>query len=156
MSTPENAGFFAYQQRQLGILKAWGLGSVVVGLVSLLSPAPRVRHAGLQALSWGAIDAALALIGQRSARRKAQRAQHGDLDRIAITREVRIFRRILLINSALDMGYVLGGLWLLRTADERQSRQGMGLGIIVQGLFLLIYDALLARDVGRRWQWREP
>jgi hypothetical protein len=152
MSTAENADFFAYQQRQLGILKIWGLGSMAAGLASLLHPAPRVRHAGLQALTWGAIDAALALLGRRSARRKAQRAQQGDLGSAAIAGEIRTFRRILLINSALDVGYVLGGLWLLRTAGERQSRQGMGLGIIVQGLFLLIYDALLARDVGRRWQ----
>jgi hypothetical protein len=125
---------------------------MVAGLASLLHPAPRVRHAGLQALSWGAIDAVLALIGRRSARRKAQRAQQGDLDSATIARAIGTFRRILLINSVLDVGYVLGGLWLLRTAGERQSRQGMGLGIIVQGLFLLIYDALLARDVTRRWQ----
>lgn len=151
MSTPENADFFAYQQRRLGILKAWGLGSMVAGLASLLHPAQNVRHAGLQALTWGAIDAALALLGRRGARRKAQQAQQGSLSSADIAREIRTFRRILLFNSALDVGYVLGGLWLLRTAGERPSRQGMGLGIIVQGLFLLVYDALLARDVGRHW-----
>jgi hypothetical protein len=152
MHQPANADFFEYQERQLGILKAWGLGSVVVGLASLPVPEPRTRQAGLQALTWGAIDAALALFGRRGARRKAQQARQGELDRAAIARERRTFRRILLINSALDVGYMLGGLWLLRTAGERRERQGMGLGIMVQGLFLFIYDALLARDVGRRWK----
>jgi hypothetical protein len=152
MQTRPNADFFDYQQRQLGILKIWGLGSIIVGAASLLHPAPRIRHMGLQAISWGAIDAALALLGRRSARRKAQQARHGERSSAAIASEIRTFRRILLVNSLLDVGYVLGGLWLLRTADERPARQGMGLGIIVQGLFLLVYDALLARDVGRRWQ----
>jgi hypothetical protein len=65
--------------------------------------------------------------------------------------EVRNFRRILQFNTGLDVGYMLAGLWLIKTAGQRRQRTGMGLGIIVQGLFLFVYDGLLALDVGRRW-----
>jgi hypothetical protein len=146
------ANFFEYQQQKLDILKWWGLGSVVLGAAGMLQAGPRVRHAGMQALTWGAIDAALAFVGQHGAAGKARQLEHGAMDEATLTREIRTFRRILLINAGLDIGYVLGGVWLLATAGERHRRKGMGAGIIIQGLFLLLYDAALAQDVQHKWQ----
>jgi hypothetical protein len=145
------ANFFEYQQQKLDILKWWGLGSVVLGAAGMLQAGPRVRHAGMQALTWGAIDAALAFAGQHGAAGKARRLDQGALSEDDLAREIRNFRRILLINAGLDVGYVLGGVWLLATAGERHERQGMGMGIIIQGLFLLLYDTALAQDVQHRW-----
>ncbi|NJM05009.1 hypothetical protein HC891_00430 [Candidatus Gracilibacteria bacterium] len=54
----------------------------------------------------------------------------------------------MLVNAGLDVGYILGGLALLRS--EQPGRQGMGLSIVMQGAFLLAYDAWLANDV-RGW-----
>ncbi len=44
----------------------------------------------------------------------------------------------------LDIGYVLGGVWLKRSNLQDPQRQGMGWGIAIQGGFLLIWDILLA------------
>jgi hypothetical protein len=144
-------GFFAYQRRKLDILKYWGVGNVLYGAVGWLFPHPVVKHICLQAASWGAIDAALAVVGQRGALHKDQQWKQGELSEHDLGREVRNFRHILLFNAFLDFIYIFGGYRLWSTAGERRSRQGMGIGIIIQGLFLLLYDALLARDVGRRW-----
>src|SRR3569832_2109310 len=124
----DNATFFHFQERVLKILLAWGAGSVAVGAPALLSRNQALRHAGIQALAWGAIDAALAYLGRRGARAKiAAQAQVG-------ATQARRFRTILLVNAGLDVGYVAGGLALARTSRGRADRLGMGIGILVQGL----------------------
>jgi hypothetical protein len=139
--------FFHFQHRALGVLWAWGLGSIAVGVPALLSRNQVVRQAGIQAIAWGAIDAALAWFGRRDARNKiSSGAKDGP-------HQARRFRLILLINAGLDVGYVAGGWALLRKARGREQRTGMGIGIIVQGLFLLLFDSGLAWLVGRRsWE----
>lgn len=143
--------FFAYQRRMLGILLAWGLGNMLLGVLAWAIRDPLVRQFGVQALVWGAIDAALALFGRRSARRKAAAYERGDLDNADMLREAANMRRILLVNAGLDVGYIVGGVWVMRRFHARRDRRGMGLGILVQGAFLLVYDSLLARDISRRW-----
>jgi hypothetical protein len=130
--------FFHFQERALGVLWAWGIGSVIVGAPALLSRRPALCQAGLQAVAWGAIDAALAWFGRRGARAKIAQAAPDALV------QARRFRTILLVNAGLDIGYVAGGLALARRARGRPDRVGMGWGIAVQGLFLLIFDSLLA------------
>lgn len=138
-----DASFFHYQERVLGWLGAWGAASVGAGLPLLLSSRTPLRHAGIQALAWGAIDALLAWAGRRGARRKiAAGAANAE-------REARRFRLILLINAGLDVGYVAGALSLIARARGRPERLGMGWGILPQGLFLLCYDTLLAWRTGR-------
>jgi hypothetical protein len=110
---------------------------------ALLSRDQRIRQAGIQAIVWGAIDAALAWFGRRGARDKIGQGANDGLC------QARRFRLILLINAGLDLGYVAGGAALLRGARGRDERVGTGWGIIVQGLFLLIYDSALAWMVGR-------
>jgi hypothetical protein len=140
----DSRDFFQFQYRALGVLWAWGLGSVAAGLAALISRDQRTRHAGVQAFAWGAVDAALAWLGRRGARNKIrQGANDGTL-------QARRFRTILLINAGLDAGYITAGWALLRSARGRDERVGMGLGIIVQGLFLLVYDSALAWMVGQR------
>lgn len=148
--------FFSYQRRGLSILLAWGSGNAAAGVPLLLSRDELVRQFGLQTLIWGTIDAALALAGRYSAQQKAERYERGELDTQAELQEARTLRRILLVNAGLDVGYVLGGTWAMRAFPDRRDRRGMGLGIVVQGLFLLIYDSLFAWDLSRRWLKQPP
>ncbi|MCU0493624.1 MAG: hypothetical protein MUD01_18710 [Chloroflexaceae bacterium] len=144
--------FFRYQYDKLGILLGWGVGNSIGGLLLLLVPSAFWRQFGMQAFSWGAIDAALAVFGRRGTRKKAARYAIGQLNDEAMHKEANRFRQILLINAGLDVLYIASGLFTAARYADRPGRRGMGLGIAVQGLFLLIYDALLARDVARRWR----
>ena len=129
--------FFHFQERVLNVLWRWGVASVAIGLPALFVRNSVVRQAGIQSIAWGAIDAALAFFGRRSAR---QRIEHNAPD--ALT-QARRFRLIVAVNAVLDVGYGAGGWQLMRTARGRAERTGMGLGIIVQGLFLLLFDSAL-------------
>ncbi len=143
--------FFGYQRRALGLLLAWGASSVLSGALLWSRRDPLLRQLGIQCLVWGAIDVALALAGRRSARHQAIRYHQGELDSTAVRHAARALQRILLINAGLDVGYVLAGGWLMHRFRQRRDRQGMGLGIALQGFFLFLYDSLVALDLQRRW-----
>lgn len=142
--------FFAYQRRALRPLLAWGVGSTLLGTL-LLPFAGFWRHFGIQAASWGAIDAVLAIAGRRGALLKAEALAAEQIDEAAVEREAAQFRRILLFNAGLDLLYIASGVFTALRFRHRPERRGLGWGIAVQGLFLLLFDTLLARDVGERF-----
>ncbi len=135
--------FFRFQERVGRILTLWGAGSVLVG--SALAPleSPVLRQIGIQSLIWGAIDAAIGEFGQRSARKNSERQD------VNVAQQARRFRTIVLVNTLLDVGYVAGGAWLLRSANGHSERTGAGIGVIIQGAFLLVFDATLTWLSGR-------
>ena len=135
--------------RQLGW---WALASVLVGAALLLTPerafgalAPVAFGFGLQCLLWGAIDGVIASIGAFDLRRRRAAGEQHDA---AATRAFgRRLRRLLRLNAGLDVLYVAVGLALLALWRTPEGL-GHGLGVVVQGGFLLVFDA---------WHgWRVP
>lgn len=118
-------------------LLLWSALSAVAGAALLLTGGDFWRGFGVQALVWGAVDAAIAWFGQRSAARRRARGPHSAE---ALAREAAKLRRLLWINTGLDVLYVAGGLALLYTlgAQDRFAA-GNGWGIIVQGGFLFFF-----------------
>jgi len=62
-------------------------------------------------------------------------------------REYHSFNKILLLNAGLDVGYVLGGLYLTERAKNLSKGQNMlkgyGQSIMLQGAFLFVFDLVL-------------
>lgn len=139
--------WWSWQRQALAWLLGWGMGSVVVGAGLATAKTPVLRHVGIQAVAWGAIDAALAFSGRENARNKLQQ---GTTD-VEQQEEAQRFHLIVAVNAGLDVLYVLGGWWLIRRAGTNEARRGTGLGIVIQGAFLLIYDSALVWAVA---QWR--
>ncbi|GCE12628.1 DUF6992 family protein [Tengunoibacter tsumagoiensis] len=136
--------FYHYQHRRMTVLAAWGIGSILSGGL-LLSTKKNVfwKQFGLQFLLWGAIDAAIALFGSRSAQQNAQKVQTGEISALQQQRSSQSFLRIVFLNAILDLLYMGSGLWLVRRYQERKDRQGMGLGILLQGTWLFLFDSFL-------------
>lgn len=98
----------------------------------------------LQAVIWGSVDALLALIAWSRTAPKINQRFHW----IEANRQAKRLRRWLWINTALDVLYILVGIWLWQT--HRQGNPflaGNGLGVVIQGAFLLIFDSLHALGV---------
>jgi hypothetical protein len=127
-------------------LLAWSVVSVIAGIV-LLFLGPLWQGIGLQAIAWGVIDAGIALIGGWVTRRRRTRlADPTDLEVMA--REARNLRRILLINTGLDVLYVSGGVALALTLGAGSPFWcGNGWGIVCQGGFLFFFDLFHALGV---------
>jgi hypothetical protein len=111
-----------------------------------LGGGPFARGVGEQFLGWPVVNAGIALFGAFSAARRlrtlpdAQTPERRD-------REARNLRRLLRINAALDVGYMAGGMAMLLRPGSSPRARGTGLGIILQGLFLFVFDTLLSLRV---------
>jgi esterase/lipase len=124
-------------------LTLWSALSIAAGaLMTVFGQSAWLRGFGVQMLVWGGIDAAIALFGRRSSRK---RRDEGSQSPEAIEREARKLRRLLWINAGLDVLYMTGGFVLLVTAGARDPfMAGTGWGIVVQGGFLFFFDLLHA------------
>lgn len=147
-------GLFMFQQRIMGLLSGWAVGSIVTGLIWLRDRAPFMRGMGAQFAGWGAIDGIIAVLGWRGAARSAERYAVGELDGDQYARQMINFERLLWINAGLDVLYMLGGRWFARRNPDDPQRRGTGWGVMWQGAFLFIFDLLNAAYVRRqrdRW-----
>jgi hypothetical protein len=124
-------------------LLAWSGVSVAGGIALLLLGDRFWRGFGSQCVGWGAIDALIAAFGLRGALTKADTPDAHTPARQ--TRERATLRRILWINTSLDVGYVTGGAALALTRGKRDRfLRGVGWGIVFQGGFLFFFDLLHA------------
>jgi hypothetical protein len=125
----------AHQRHMMLVLGSWAVGSVVIGGYQALRGDRFVRFVGYQNLAWGAIDGAIALYGVRDLVRKRSGPERD------WGAEARAFRRLLLLNAGLDVLYITAGAFLLWQGKDARWR-GTGLGIVIQGAFLLLLDGI--------------
>jgi hypothetical protein len=127
-------------------LTFWSLASIAFGL-PVLTLNPFWQGVGIQFIAWGAIDLLIATIGAASAKRRKARLTPNELADSALKEGTKL-KRILLINTGLDVLYVAGGIALLLTLGANDiGWQGHGWGIIVQGGFLFFFDLFHAREI---------
>jgi esterase/lipase len=118
-------------------LLLWALVSILVGSALILFGGVFQQGIGVQAIAWGAVDAAIAWLGLRRARKHLGRPSAIAEE----TEEAQRIRRILWINNALDVVYVAGGTALvLFYGRELPFWRGAGWGVIIQGAFLFTFD----------------
>ena len=128
-----------YQQTVSRRLLWWGSLSVAAGAALLLGH-ELLQGVGIQAIAWGGIDALIALAGRLLMRRR-QAKLPAPLALDALAREARNLRRLLWINTGLDVLYVTGGVILALTlGSDHPFWRGTGWGIVAQGGFLFIFD----------------
>lgn len=134
----QRENLWKFQQKISRRLLSWSGFSIAAGL-ALLAAGPFWRGVGIQAVGWGAIDAVIALAGRWLAGRQATAPQAGH--RTSVIGETRQLGRLLVLNTVLDVLYVLVGLALVRRRGERSlAWRGHGWGIIWQGAFLFVFD----------------
>lgn len=117
--------------RRLTVL---GATSTVVGLGMTARPAWRAF--GCQTAAWGVVDLVIAGVGAA---------------RSATPPTAQRLRKVLLVNAALDVGYVAAGAHVAVRRPGFGGRvapaaaRGHGWAVVVQGLALLVLDAAHVR-----------
>ncbi len=117
----------------------WGALSFAVGIPTFLVE-PALRGFGIQTLVWGLIIAALAVGGSLLVIRRRQ-ALPDPQAKEAVTKEAHNLQRLLRWMIPLGVIFVLVGLVLAFTLGRKNTWWlGTGIGVVVQGLFLLGFD----------------
>ena len=143
----ENLTNFRQQQQRItktGMLTlgSWAVGNFVVSGLSLNQPKDDRYYFHQMNVLWNTVNVTLAGLGYWQATRL-------DTD-VSLTEAVKShhrLRRTLLFNAGLDVAYGVGGFYLLERAknDAEQAARwrGYGRSLILQGGFLLAFDAVL-------------
>jgi hypothetical protein len=144
-----NTDRFAFsQQRQqhtriLGLsLGGYALANMAVSGIAMGQTEGETRYAHQMNLYWNAVNLGIAGLGLLGLRK-----QHPETETLgeAIRQHERI-KRTLLFNAGLDVAYVAGGLYLTERAntqpDKADRLRGYGKTVMIQGAFLLVFDAV--------------
>lgn len=115
----------------------WSAISILTGVALFFSGTEFWRGFGIQAMAWGLIDLILAGFGLRGSLSKL----FTPVDLEVANREAAKLRRILWVNTWLDVVYITAGAVLYLTRGQSDAFfAGTGIGIILQGGFLLVFD----------------
>ncbi len=106
----------------------WGLCSSLNGIILLFFDNSFITAIGFQFIIWGLIDCLIAIFPLIIRKIRNQ----------SYIQNLPKLRKILGINSILDLLYVLVGIFLFLGIFD--INKGHGIGVIVQGGFLLIFD----------------
>lgn len=139
---------WAFQEVLTRRLSRWARLSIGLGLAGLFAPFEFWRGMAGQFIGWGIINQAIAFFGSKGTQKRL--ANLDETGKKAIEpQETRKLTKILWINAGLDVGYVLFGAIFARSNRDNSFKVGTGIGIIVQGLFLLFFDWIHANQLKR-------
>lgn len=122
------------------VLGGWAVGNMVLGTSLMNSKSGSERYFHMMNAGWNVVNLGLATAGYIS----AIKADPASFDFQATVAAQQSFQKILLFNAGLDVGYMLGGLYLIErsknTENNPERLKGFGQSIILQGGFLFAFD----------------
>ncbi|MFC1997733.1 DUF6992 family protein [Chloroflexota bacterium] len=131
-------------------LLVWSILSIVFGTLLQVPEDRFARGLGKQIAAWGFIDALIAIFGNQFAKNRAAR-QPDPLAAQIVQDERDKLSKLLWVNTGLDVGYTTGGSVLALTKGKTDPGwRGHGIGIIIQGAFLFIFDLYHSIKLGLR------
>ena len=123
-----------------------GLGSyavtnfVVGGIGYATSEDQAIKHFHEMNMMWNTVNLGLAVPGYLKAKRGGK-----SLTQEEMIKEQKKTETIFLVNDVLDLGYIATGIWMRNEAINQGDRadmfKGYGNSLILQGSFLLAFDA---------------
>jgi hypothetical protein len=128
-------------ERGMGVLGAWALLNLLVSgyYVARTDRRHPTHHFHLMNVAWNVVNALIAVWGIL----QAHPQQVAGLTLAESLAAQARTEQILLVNAALDVGYVLLGLWLRQraaSAARPERLAGFGRSVMLQGAFLAVFD----------------
>ncbi|SNS67840.1 hypothetical protein SAMN06295967_1168 [Belliella buryatensis] len=128
-----------YNRSGMLILGSWAIGNMVLGGVMIGRTSGETRAFHQMNIYWNTVNLAIAGFGYYSAMKEVPSTEFWET-----MRAQQSIEKILLVNAALDVAYMAGGLYLLERGRRLENDQfkGFGKSVILQGAFLMSFDAI--------------
>ena len=131
-----------YSKNSMMVLGGWSAANIVVSGIATNTRNREMRYFHQMNVMWGGINLAIAGLGYWGARK--EKVEDPTLAGV-IKRQKRI-EKTYLINAGLDVVYIGTGFVMNRKSDRQKDPdkfKGYGNSFMVQGGFLLLYDAIM-------------
>ncbi len=128
-----------YNQQGMLILGTWAVVNLILGAVASFRTSGQTQAFHQMNAYWNVVNLGIAAYGFWQA------SQVAVLNFWEVLLAQQQIEKILLANAALDFGYIALGLYLIERGRrlEKDKWLGFGKSIILQGAFLLLFDAIL-------------
>jgi hypothetical protein len=132
-------------QRGLTVLGTWAAGNLLANGLLLNGATGRDRAFYQMNLAWGAVNLTLAGAGIWAGRRQKSEG----LSAYESLKKQHAVEQVFLVNTALDVAYVAGGVYLTERGNSRpdpalgERLRGQGQAIVLQGAFLFLFDGVM-------------
>ncbi len=124
------------------VLTGWSVANIAYGGIAAARGEGSNKYFNRMNMYWGAVNLAIAtpsLISTLRQRKSPPTTLEQSIE------DLHGIEKTLLFNAGLDLAYVAGGAYLLEKANNTPDKQdrfrGFGQSIILQGGFLLLFDA---------------
>jgi hypothetical protein len=124
------------------VLGSWAIANIGTGAIGWANSAGGTNKYFYQMnVLWNTANLGAAILGFTGAQKDKNR-QHSASETL---REQQKIEKIFLVNGGLDLVYIGTGLYLEHRGDDKNSNlvKGYGSSIIVQGVFLLLFDGTM-------------
>jgi hypothetical protein len=131
-----------YQKRSMAVLAGWSAANIIVSGIATNTHNKEMRYFHQMNVMWGSINLVIAGFGYWGAGR--EKIENPSLE--AVLKHQNKIEKTYLINAGLDIVYVGSGLLMNKTSDNQKNPEkfkGYGNSIMLQGGFLLLYDAII-------------
>ena len=132
---------FAINKRGFLVLSSWSAANIISGIAGTTTSSGQAKYFHQMNAIWGAVNLAIALPGYIGARKS-----NADLTLAASLKGQAAAEKTFIFNAGLDLAYIAGAVWLVEkgnTASNSDKYKGYGKSVLMQGAFLLVFDAVM-------------
>ncbi|MBC7400453.1 MAG: hypothetical protein H7289_10945 [Mucilaginibacter sp.] len=123
------------------VLGGWATANIVVGGIGWASTNATTKYFHQMNTIWNVANLGVALLGYTAT---IKDRDHTYTARESLEEQHKL-EKLFLVNGALDFAYIGAGFYLKHRGDINNSDQNRGYGsaVILQGVFLLLFDATM-------------
>ncbi|MCC5944724.1 MAG: hypothetical protein JJT94_07290 [Bernardetiaceae bacterium] len=135
-------GYFSINQQGMMLLGSWALLNILLSAAVVMLYKQPNTHFFLMNIYWNIVNLSIAAYAYWSAT-NPKMLNHA----FEILQESAQMQAILLLNTGLDIAYIIGGFWLIEraknTIKKPERLKGFGQSVIMQGAFLFVFDLIM-------------
>ena len=133
--------FYKKQQQSLSLLSSWSVGNLILSPIAtknLFSPSLTNEYFHQMNFSWNLLNVGIAGLGHIIVNKDSKKPW--DIQTLHFKKKKA--EKSIIINMGLDLAYMVTGFIIKNNLAESSMNKGYGNSIILQGGYLLFYDAI--------------